>query len=104
MNFLANTKKQDLMQHSKVIANLAVKIFEETIDEKQYNKLVNQYDIDDITYSYENLKATLYMGAFFHDIGKLDSEFQNWVNNSDDDKLLLDESDNSEKLKNKSKT
>ena len=102
MIFLANTKKQDLMQHSKVIANLAVKIFEETIDEKQYNKLVNQYDIDDITYSYENLKATLYMGAFFHDIGKLDSEFQNWVNNSDDDKLLLDESDNSEKLKNKS--
>ena len=57
MIFLANTKKQDLMQHSKVIANLAVKIFEETIDEKQYNKLVNQYDIDDITYSYENLDS-----------------------------------------------
>ena len=77
--YYANTKKQNLLLHSQLIGELSVKIFQNIINKNHYEKLI-QITKNEEKYSYENLEKILYYSGLFHDIGKIEDGFQDFVN------------------------
>ena len=67
MKLLANSKKQDLSRHLKAIAYFCRAIYDTLGFEK--------------TESYNNMRVACYTAGLFHDIGKIDPEYQNWIRN-----------------------
>lgn len=69
---LANTKKQLLSNHSIAVANVALKIFkslkfaENTLMQKTFE-------------NFNSLEEQIFYAGLFHDIGKVDNSFQDWI-------------------------
>lgn len=63
--FIANTKNQDLIKHLMLVAKVAKEIFLDlNIDKEEMN--------------IEKYANYVFFAGLFHDIGKVDPEFQNW--------------------------
>ncbi|WP_066108086.1 CRISPR-associated endonuclease Cas3'' [Gallibacterium salpingitidis] len=72
--FYANTQLQPLAQHLFAVGYLATRLFEQSVDNDEY----------------QGIKNTVFLAASFHDLGKCDPHFQTWVRkkkqiNSNDD-------------------
>ena len=96
IKFIANTnKKQDLKKHLDFVSHFSLKFFEENFSEKDFENLKERLkDGDDIKSSssdaynafnlinslnYNEFKDILYISAFFHDIGKVNYKFQEYL-------------------------
>ena len=65
--FIANSKKQDLTEHSQAIAKVALQVYEEL-----------GLELNEITT--QKLKVGIKIAALFHDIGKITLECQSYLN------------------------
>lgn len=87
---IANTKKQSLINHSICVAMLSKKIFEQTISKENYDDFLEKIEFGNKKrFSYEKIKNSLFYAGLFHDLGKLDDNFQNYLN----EKLELKQED-----------
>lgn len=71
---IANSKKHSLQNHSIAVANLVIKLFEK----------LNFSESSNIKITFENMKSfkeSLFLAGLFHDIGKIDPNFQNFILN-----------------------
>ncbi len=68
----ANSKKQELAKHSVAVANLAVKLFD-NLDFSKSSQLKRTFD------NVEALRESIFFAGLFHDIGKVDSNFQGFI-------------------------
>lgn len=77
---LANTKGQDLVLHSMAVGLVAVKMFENKFQSgwKDVVKSFHQ-DPESKDYSLENYRKVLFNAGLYHDIGKLDRNFQEYL-------------------------
>lgn len=79
---IANKKNQELSKHCFAVGILSVKMFENLFNEKKYNNLLNELDLDENKiFKIENLKEIILNAGFYHDIGKTDINFQKYLNN-----------------------
>lgn len=77
---LANTKEQDLVLHSIAVGLVSVKIFEKNYQSEWKNVIKSAYcDPESKEYSLENYKKVLFNAGLYHDIGKLDDNFQEYL-------------------------
>jgi CRISPR-associated endonuclease/helicase Cas3 len=78
---IANTNQQSLVSHSFAVGFLATEIFKHFISKASYEDNQKNLNLDiDNTYSYENILNTLFNSGIYHDLGKLDQNFQNYLN------------------------
>ena len=61
----ANTSKQTLKEHLSAVAQLATIFIEKLIPDSESNKT--------------SLKKAVYIAGLFHDLGKIDPQFQEWI-------------------------
>lgn len=73
-NFLANSNNQKLSQHLIAVGNLS-------------RQILNHIKVED----FQNLDKILFLSGLFHDLGKVDPHFQNFIN-----KKIDSEEDNSD--------
>lgn len=77
---LANTKEQDLVLHSIAVGLVSVKIFEKNYQSEWKNVIKSiTGDAETKEYSLENYKKVLFNAGLYHDIGKLDDNFQEYL-------------------------
>lgn len=78
---IANTNQQSLVSHSFAVGFLAAEIFKHFISKTSYEDNQKNLNLDmDNTYSYENILNTLFNSGIYHDLGKIDQNFQNYLN------------------------
>lgn len=77
---LANTKGQDLVLHSMAVGLVAVKMFENKF-QSRWKDVVKSFhqDPESKDYSLENYRKVLFNAGLYHDIGKLDRNFQEYL-------------------------
>ena len=71
----ANTKKQTLVNHSVAIAHLSLFLFQKL--QFSQSTLANE----SIFFNIGNFEKAIYLAGIFHDIGKIDKNFQNFLSN-----------------------
>lgn len=86
---LANTNNQTIAKHSFAIGILAAETFKKLISKNSYDEIINELDIDKI-YNYDKILNTLFNTGVFHDIGKLDANFQNYLKTKLDNNNKID--------------
>lgn len=80
--FLANSKKQDLVEHSFLVAKVAESLFKNYFSEEKYDhflEIINEDENKQL--EFKNIIHILKMSALFHDVGKVDLKFQNYLKN-----------------------
>lgn len=78
---LANTKKQTLINHSISVGMLSKKLFEKFVKEDDYNEFLERIDFPNKKkFSYKKIKNSIFFSGLLHDIGKVDDNFQNYIN------------------------
>lgn len=87
---LANTKKQKLSHHSFAIGFLSKLIFEKVISSDNFSRNINELSMKDSSYEYEKISNVVFNAGIFHDLGKIDENFQNFINKNTKDKLEYD--------------
>lgn len=77
---LANIKEQSLVLHSIAVGLVAVKMFERKY-EKKWPEVISSITGDSETKEYllNNYKKVLFNAGVYHDIGKLDKNFQDYL-------------------------
>lgn len=68
----ANSKKQDLVEHSIGVANLSLLLF-------NYLKFIPSSPLKITFENINSLKENIFLAGLFHDIGKIDTNFQNFI-------------------------
>lgn len=77
---LANTKEQDLVLHSIAVGLVAVKMFEKKFQSEWKNVIKSiTGDAETKEYSLDNYKKVLFNAGLYHDVGKLDNNFQEYL-------------------------
>lgn len=77
---LSNSKGQDLVLHSIAVGMLAVKIFENNYQGLWKDVIEsNSESTNNANYTLENYKKVLFNAGVYHDVGKLDRNFQNYL-------------------------
>lgn len=77
---LANTKKQKLSHHSFAIGYLSKIIFEHVVSKEALEACLSDLDLTDPNFEYQKLSYVMFNMGLFHDIGKVDENFQNFIN------------------------
>lgn len=86
----ANTKRQNLIEHSISVALLSENLFKKFVSEDAYNIFLEKIDHPNRKkFSYKKIVKSIFIGGLFHDIGKLDDNFQNYIN----EKILLNDTE-----------
>lgn len=78
---LSNSYGQDLFKHSIAVGLLSKKIFEKYFPERIFENIFSIYNIekDSRTFNYKFLGNILFNIGVYHDIGKLDPNFQSFL-------------------------
>ncbi|MDI6977116.1 CRISPR-associated helicase Cas3' [Serratia sp. Se-RSBMAAmG] len=77
----ANTKKQTLIEHSLSVAMLSENLFKRFVSEDSYNEFLEKIDFPNKKrFSYKKILNSIFLAGLFHDIGKVDDNFQNYIN------------------------
>lgn len=78
---LGNSYGQDLFKHSIAVGLLSRNIFEKYFPEALFKNILNIYKIDedDRVFNYSFLKNVLFNIGVYHDIGKIDPNFQSFL-------------------------
>lgn len=78
---LANTKNQYLSKHCFAVGLLSLKIFENLFSEIRYKNLLEHLKIDDVKiFKIEYIKQIIFNAGVYHDMGKIDLNFQTYIN------------------------
>ena len=86
----ANTKKQALINHSISVGLLSKTLFEKFVKEEDYNNFLDKIDFPNKKkFSYKKILNSVFISGLFHDIGKIDDNFQNYIN----EKLSINDTD-----------
>lgn len=86
----ANTKKQTLINHSISVGLLSKTLFEKFVKEEDYNNFLDKIDFPNKKkFSYKKILNSVFISGLFHDIGKIDDNFQNYIN----EKLSINDTD-----------
>lgn len=87
MTLFANSKKQNLSYHCLAVAQVALSLFDKL-------ELVDANPIKTLGIENRNIfKEHIFLSGIFHDWGKIDKNFQNFINNkliTDNDSSVLD--------------
>lgn len=77
---LANTKKQSLVNHSISVGLLSESLFKKLVKEEDYNIFLERIDFPNKKrFSYKRILKSIFISGLFHDIGKIDENFQNYI-------------------------
>lgn len=68
----ANSKKQNLVEHSIGVANLSLLLF-------NYLKFIPSSPLNITFENVNNLKENIFLAGLFHDVGKIDPNFQTFI-------------------------
>lgn len=82
----ANSKKQSLVEHSIGVANLSLLLF-------NYLKFIPSTPLKLTFENINNLKENIFIAGLFHDLGKIDPNFQNFIDSkktTDSKEVALD--------------
>lgn len=80
---LSNSKGQNLIEHSFAVGILSRKLFNHLFPEHSFNHLLNKYDVDqNRVFDYSLLSNIIANIGFYHDLGKLDPNFQSFINST----------------------
>ena len=78
--FIANKNGQSLVNHSLAVGLLSTILFDKNFSEEKFNELREILNIDSINVlKYKNIKNVIFNAGLFHDLGKLDDNFQNYI-------------------------
>lgn len=78
---IANTKEQSLINHSVAVGLLSKHLFKKCIDEDSYNIFLEKINFNNIRkYSYQKIMNSIMIAGLFHDVGKIDENFQKYIN------------------------
>jgi CRISPR-associated endonuclease/helicase Cas3 len=85
----SNSKKQTLTEHSVAVASLSKTIFNKFFTLEKYTRFLNELDIaeDDRVFNYNMLENVIMNAALFHDLGKCDRTFQQFLDDSESSKF-----------------
>lgn len=78
--FITNKIGQSLVNHSLAVGMLSTILFEKNFPEEKFDELREILNIDSMNVlKYKNIKNIIFNAGLFHDLGKLDDNFQKYI-------------------------
>lgn len=89
--FLVNSKKQDLIEHSFLVAKVAESLFNHFFSKEKYEHFLMVLNEDNNkVLSFDNIVLVLKQSALFHDVGKIEKRFQSYIKSKNKEEDSVD--------------